>query len=108
MNCGRLQYCRIGWASQIKYIYRSAFENCRYLSSIDFDFPSVESIEDKAFSGCTSLTALTLPAGVRLYYTQFDDQGKEIKVFPEEDCIPFRGCTALTLYCTYRLPALLL
>lgn len=51
----------------VRWIKRSAFENCRNVSTVTFD-PSgqlqVQSIGDYAFRGCSSLKTITIPTSV--------------------------------------------
>lgn len=52
-----------GLPPTITKISVSAFWNCRQLASLDLSTTAVTLIEDTAFSGCESLTSVTLPPG---------------------------------------------
>ena len=57
---------QIRMSSNIEYIGVSAFDNCIYLETIEFDSvpQTTVSINDKAFAYCNSLKEVQLPASV--------------------------------------------
>ncbi len=57
---------QIRMSSNIEYIGVSAFDNCIYLETIEFDSvpQTTVSINDKAFAYCYSLKEVQLPASV--------------------------------------------
>ena len=52
--------------SNIEEIGKSAFSGCKSLTKITIKSKQIESIGDNAFANCTSLTSVTIPTGVEV------------------------------------------
>lgn len=71
-NCPNLESVTFGKERTIKKLTFGMFRSCESLSSIEIENTSIESIYSECFSGCSSLTNITLPATlVNIYEEAF-------------------------------------
>lgn len=67
-ECTNITSVHLG--SSITYLGSSSFKGCASLNSFDFGQSNVDSIDNWAFSQCTSLSSISLPEGLRTIKSQ--------------------------------------